>query len=166
MSQRKARARRAEAQRARVDEQVRHKSGALWTSVVSSGLVAVIIFLGGRGGRRDRWVEWRSLWGVDPRTTPDQVHFEAFLAWLVLAYPLLVITTVALWLVDALTVSGPPRWVFFGLVGFALASGILHVIRGRMNLRTTRAAQLLAGWPQELVLLVACLGLARLTVGP
>jgi hypothetical protein len=58
--------------------------------------------------------------------------------------------------------------VFFALMGFALVSGALHYFRGMAVDRptVTRGAQLLAGWPQEAILLAVLLGAAQVIIGP
>lgn len=148
---------------------VAQRSGRIWTSVIGSVLVTVLLLIEDepRAWRRS-WAEWSSLWTTSPRTTPDAVHFQIFLGWMWLAYPLFVLMTVVFWWVDAQTDVVPGRWVYFGLVGFALVSGALHYYRGMAVDRptVTRGAQLLAGWPQEAILLAVLLGAAQVIIGP
>ena len=150
-----------------VDEAVGPAGGRIWTSVIGSVLVAGALAVSGEPRhRREQWTEWHSLWSSNPRVAPDSAHLELFTAWLVFAYPLLVVMTVVFWFVDASSSIDPPRWVFFGMLGFAVLSGAFHFTRSMLNLpRVTRAAQLLAGWPQEAVLLGFCLWLALATIG-
>lgn len=168
MGQRQARSRRAGAEGSRVDDAVRHSSGRVWTSLVGSALVAGSVLIGvPRGRRREHLREWRSFWSVDPRISADQVHFEVFISWIFFAYPLVVVTALVGWGLSAAFHVQMAPGVFFGLVSFALASGALNFALGRrVHARTTRAAQVLAGWPQELASLAVCLVAALIVVRP
>jgi len=145
---------------------VTYRDGRKWMSVIGSMLVAAQSLLETSGERKQSWQTWSSFWTASPRTTPDAVHFEMFTAWIRFAYPLMVLVTVAFWLVDSQTSLELTPWVFFGLVAFALSSGVLHYARSAVSLRTvTRSAQVIAGWPQEVVLLALSLGAARVIGG-
>lgn len=105
--------------------------------------------------------EWISLWTDKPQVAPDLLHGRAFAAWLRVAYPLIAVSAVGMWLIDRWRPGVVTPVPFFAIVFFAVVSGAVHLVRNMMNIpNVSLASQVVAGWPLELVIAAVSTALA------
>lgn len=137
------------------------------TSVCASLIVVLLAPFEVERGERVAWrKEWFSFWTTHPSIPPDELHGRAFAAWLRVAYPLIAITAIGMWLFDTRWPGIVTPEPFFTVAIFALSSGVIHFARYMSNIpQVTTSTQVIAGWPTELVLLGIALGISRAIFG-
>jgi hypothetical protein len=128
------------------------------TSVMTSGAVYVFLAIDDRRRIRQGWAEWLSHWTSTPETeSAKHQHAQAFFAWLIVGFPLAIVTAVLALGVDRWIGAEPLLmvWSAFMLTVFALLA--LHgLLWGLVPVRwPTRADRIRSGWPLEAVVVAA-----------